>query len=835
MISLGLSNIEIKRGYEVLPDNNVRFGVRVINNSDSAISDVEVILDYTESLFEIESDKIQKLGNIPPTVPRTAKFILKPLGCVHKEEIGATVRYKDHQWKKHVEQMRPKEVHCVCPFLKEKSITRADFLRLSNSGYLEERGVNFEGISVAKLVDFIGHTCKNRLYKVDEFPIEEGRILYLAGDAVGEKAYYLLTAVVKEYEGLTQVLLRASSDKSYGLSGFLNETLDNLRHLVISASAREIGIIRKEQVINIIDSVVQRSTISMGDGAPSVKIKDSMVQRTDIKGDVEKKKKEREELEKLRRQREDEGRAQREDAEGRERERQKARQEEESLKRHREEQERIVGDREEPSAGGASYKKFFAVALVLGVLVAGYWVMTPGSTNSPESLKSTPLPTPEVTTTILQTPTVTPTKTATTASVRLKVVEEVFKGDVTAANKAGLEKFDNGYYYVVDWQGDKYVALNGKTTKLVKLILEQRNKENKALTVGETWDIGGGWTLTANSIDAKGSPAQVWLTLSKDGVKKDDKVIAQGGIYTYVEKSIGGESDVPLFVTYIDSVYAGATSDMVKLSYTWAVDTTIVQAPDVISTVSPIPVAAPATYRKTITNSIGMEFVLIPAGEFDMGSPSNEAGRWGNEGPVHRVKLPNAFYMGKYEITQKQWREVMGTDPSHFKGDNLPVESVARKYVQEFIRKLNEKEGTNKYRLPSEAEWEYAARAGTTTPYFFGDDETWVGDYAWYYDNSGSETHEVGQKKPNLWGLYDMQGNVREWVQDKVHYDYNGAPNDGSAWEGDGSSYIQRGGNYNSDPIKYRSLSTRTELRSAARVGSELGSDSIGFRLVRDV
>ncbi len=87
-----MADIEIKHGYEVLPDNNVRFGVRVINNSDSAVSDVEVILDYTESLFEIEGDKIQKLGTIPPTVPRTAKFILKPLGCIHKEEIGATVR-----------------------------------------------------------------------------------------------------------------------------------------------------------------------------------------------------------------------------------------------------------------------------------------------------------------------------------------------------------------------------------------------------------------------------------------------------------------------------------------------------------------------------------------------------------------------------------------------------------------------------------------------------------------------------------------------------------------------------------------------------------------------
>ncbi len=294
-----MPDIEIKREYEVLPDNNVRFGIRVINNGNSAISEVEVILDYNESLFNLEGHKIQKLSTIPPAVPRTAKFILKPLGCVHKENIGATVIYKDHQWKKHTEEMRPKEVHCVCPFLREKSITRAEFLRLSNSGYLEERGVNFEGINVDKLVDFLSHTCKNRLYKVDEFPIENGRIIYLAGDALGEKAYYLLTAVVKEYEGLTtQVLLRASSDKSYGLYGFLNEILDNLRHLVLNASAREIGIIRKEQVINIIDSVVQRTTFAGGEGAASVNIRDSVVQHTEIKGDDGRKRREEERLRK---------------------------------------------------------------------------------------------------------------------------------------------------------------------------------------------------------------------------------------------------------------------------------------------------------------------------------------------------------------------------------------------------------------------------------------------------------------------------------------------------------------------------------------------------------
>ncbi|MBW6471126.1 MAG: hypothetical protein K0A90_07900, partial [Methanosarcinaceae archaeon] len=235
-----------------------------INTSSSAISDVEVILDYSEDSFKLQGDKMQKLGTIPPSVSRTAKFVLQPKGCIHKEELGATVLYKDHEWIKHVEQMRPKEVHCVCPFLKEKSISRAEFLVFSNSCYSAESGVNFENIGSDRVVEFLSHTCKNRLYKVDEFSVDGGSILYLAGDAVGEKAYYLLTAVVKEQEGLTQVFLRANSDKDYGLTGFLNETLDNLRHLVVVGKVREIGVIRKEQVINIIDSIVQRSSFGGG-------------------------------------------------------------------------------------------------------------------------------------------------------------------------------------------------------------------------------------------------------------------------------------------------------------------------------------------------------------------------------------------------------------------------------------------------------------------------------------------------------------------------------------------------------------------------------------------
>jgi formylglycine-generating enzyme required for sulfatase activity len=194
-------------------------------------------------------------------------------------------------------------------------------------------------------------------------------------------------------------------------------------------------------------------------------------------------------------------------------------------------------------------------------------------------------------------------------------------------------------------------------------------------------------------------------------------------------------------------------------------------------------------------NSIGMKFTLIPAGEFYMGS---EESVW--EKPVHKVKIKNPFYLGTYPVTQTEWKAVMGDNPSNFKGDDLPVKQVSWDDVQNFIKKLNEKEGTYKYRLPSEAEWEYACRAGTTTRYSFGDDESELDDYGWYGGGLGDETHPVGQKEPNSWGLYDMHGNVWEWVQDRWHSDYNGAPTDGSAWEGeDGASRVVRGGGWGSN------------------------------------
>ncbi len=218
-----------------------------------------------------------------------------------------------------------------------------------------------------------------------------------------------------------------------------------------------------------------------------------------------------------------------------------------------------------------------------------------------------------------------------------------------------------------------------------------------------------------------------------------------------------------------------------------------------------------------IENSIGMQFKYIKPGSFNMGSNNDGS----NENPVYKVTLSKGFYMQTTEVTQKQWRSVMGTTPSYFKNcDNCPVEQVSWNDVKDYIRKLNSKEGTIKYRLPTEAEWEYACRAGSETDYANGNS---LGVMGWYKDNSEKKNHSVAEKKTNAWGLYDMHGNVWEWVEDwKGSYTSGNVTN--PAGPSTGSKRVFRGGSWSNSATRCRSA-----FRSSLSPGRK--DFNLGFRL----
>jgi formylglycine-generating enzyme required for sulfatase activity len=227
---------------------------------------------------------------------------------------------------------------------------------------------------------------------------------------------------------------------------------------------------------------------------------------------------------------------------------------------------------------------------------------------------------------------------------------------------------------------------------------------------------------------------------------------------------------------------------------------------------------------------VKMDLVWVPAGSFQMGSPGPEQGRFENEGPVHTVEL-DGFWMGKYEVTQEQYQAVTGKNPRNFKGAKNPVEQVSWNHATEFCRKLTDKVGrasspAKSFRLPTEAEWEYACRAGSTTRFCFGDSDGGLDEYAWYDGNSGSKTHPVGEKKANEWGLYDMHGNVWEWCGDWYAAEYGAGSAKNPQGPSSGEGRVLRGGGW-------YSLSPRG-CRSATRGGGDPagGNSGGGFRVV---
>lgn len=262
-----------------------------------------------------------------------------------------------------------------------------------------------------------------------------------------------------------------------------------------------------------------------------------------------------------------------------------------------------------------------------------------------------------------------------------------------------------------------------------------------------------------------------------------------------------------------------------------------------------------AASERAVTNKLGMTFVYVPAGQFLMGSPKDEMGRDWNE-QLHSVTISKGFYIQESEVTQGQWKKLVGFNPSSFTdcGENCPVDTVSWEQCIEFIRVLNEWEGTTKYRLPTEAEWEYACRAGSITAFANGDItqdfcapiEPALDEISWYCGNSGYKNppdvlrpHPVKTKKPNRWGIYDMHGNVQEWCMDSCGWK--------SSWFGrtgavtstykdniadpiskEGDRRIIRGGGWHQPP-KYCRSANRSFYKPVAK------RNSLGFRIVREL
>ena len=364
---------------------------------------------------------------------------------------------------------------------------------------------------------------------------------------------------------------------------------------------------------------------------------------------------------------------------------------------------------------------------------------------------------------------------------------------------------------------------------------------------GTTVDSGGGYVLASNlwskaMLQVPGNPITlIWKNVGSDTTPSGARVVSGYFYADPADFAYGSPYNPEVFVKlYIDPsgwanmAFNHVTVDDVTVysahkyaGYANQSDTTGLSDRLSEHQYNDVSVVTGDSY----TNSLGMTFHLIPAGTFTMGSPGSELGR-GTDETQHQVTLTQSYYMQTTEVTQGQWRAAMGSNPSYFSncGDDCPVEKVSWNDIQSFITKMNQS-GEGTYRLPTEAEWEYAARAGSTSAFSNGGiTETMCGydqsldAMGWYCGNDSSTTSPVALKQPNAWGLYDMHGNVMEWCQDWYGVYPTGSVTD-PVGPLTGSDRVRRGGSYNSIVELCRSAD-----RGFANPGARL--DSFGFRLV---
>jgi formylglycine-generating enzyme required for sulfatase activity len=385
---------------------------------------------------------------------------------------------------------------------------------------------------------------------------------------------------------------------------------------------------------------------------------------------------------------------------------------------------------------------------------------------------------------------------------------------------------------------DIFLCYASEDRKRLRLLVEALTQEGWSVSWDRTIPVGKTWQEVLEEL--LGTVRSLLVVWSRNSINRK---------WVIEEAEEGIRKRLPLFPVLLDrvlppvrfrslqsvnlSAWDGATSSFAFQGLVRNIRRTLgqpaeLELPRLTPQVIPQPDLSEPPSAEKFSNSLDMHFVLIPAGTFMMGSGIEQEGDE-DEQPQHQVTLSRPFYVQTTPVTQGQWHQVMGENPSFFRecGEDCPVENVSWDEVQEFIEKLNRMEGTDQYRLPTEAEWEYACRAGSTTSFCFGDDVAKLEKYAWYEENSEKSTHPVGFLKANPWGLHDMHGNVYEWCQD-WYGQYPPGPVTDPEGPSSGEYRVLRGGSWNGDA---------DDLRSAYRLRFSPGYryNHIGFRVAKDL
>jgi formylglycine-generating enzyme required for sulfatase activity len=385
---------------------------------------------------------------------------------------------------------------------------------------------------------------------------------------------------------------------------------------------------------------------------------------------------------------------------------------------------------------------------------------------------------------------------------------------------------------------DIFLCYASEDRKRLRLLVEALTQVGWSVSWDRTIPVGRTWQEMLEEV--LGTVRSLVVVWSKNSIKRQ---------WVIEEAEEGIRRRLPLFPVLLDrvtppvrfrslqsvnlSAWDGATSSFAFQGLVRNIRRTLgqpaeLELPRLTPQVIPQPDLSEPPSAEKFSNSLDMHFVLIPAGTFMMGSGIEQEGDE-DEQPQHQVTLSRPFYVQTTPVTQGQWHQVMGENPSFFRecGEDCPVENVSWDEVQEFIEKLNRMGGTDQYRLPTEAEWEYACRAGSTGSFCFGEDVAELGKYGWYEENSGKSTHPVGLLKANPWGLYDVHGNACEWCQD-WYGQYPPGPVTDPQGPAVGEHRVLRGGSWDGDA---------DDLRSAYRLRFSPGYryNHVGFRVARNL